>query len=388
MNNVLIEKLDHQGRGIARINNKTCFIENALPSEIVDIKITLDKKKYSEGNVIKFIKKSDDRINPICPYFFNCGGCNLMHMSYEDQLMYKENKVKEIIDRYANLPFHIDNKIGYYAKKSSKIIEIDNCYIVDDSINDILNKLKNINLKNIYEIVIRSSKNISNKMIVLKINKDIDENNIILSLKKYVDTIIIYQNRKYKTIYGKGYIFESLGEYKFKISPDSFFQVNTVQAENLYNKVLEYANLKGNENVLDLYCGTGTIGIYLSKYFKKVLGVEINKYAVEDADFNKDLNSINNIEFKCLDASRINQISDKFDTIIVDPPRSGLDKETVEYLKNSLSKKIVYVSCDPITLARDLKLLSEIYDVKEITPFDMFSNTYHVECVCVLNRKC
>ena len=176
-----------------------------------------------------------------------------------------------------------------------------------------------------------------------------------------------------------------IGDYKFKISPDSFFQVNTVQAKKLYDKVLEYLE-PNNDSVLDLYCGTGTIGIYVSKYCKKVYGIEINKYAVEDAFINKKINNVDNIDFKCLDTSDIN-IKEKYDKIIVDPPRSGLDKKTINFLLNSESKRIVYVSCDPVTLSRDLELLSEKYNVIEITPVDMFSRTYHVENICLIERK-
>lgn len=404
---VKIDRMDHQGRGIGKLNDKTIFVYNALPDEIVDVEIIKENKKTMIGNVLKYYAKSKKRIDPVCPYFLECGGCDLMHASYSDELDYKENKIRQIIDKFTTIPthiikpivgnydknyrnkitLHVNNKIGYYSKKSFKIVDIDNCFIAQCKINDIISKVKQINLSNIYEIVIRVSKYTNDKMLILKINNDIDENVIVDNLKIIVDTIIIYQNKNYKTIYGKGFIEEKVGEYIFKISPDSFFQVNSNQIKNLYDKVLEYLKPTLNDMVLDLYCGTGTIGIYISKYVKKVKGIEINKFAIEDANYNKKINNVNNISFECLDASKISKIKDKFDSVIVDPPRNGLDKKTIIYLINLKPKKIVYVSCDTVTLARDLEILKDYYDILEITPIDMFSNTYHVECVTLLSLK-
>lgn len=401
---VLIDRLDHQGRGIGKIDNKTIFVYNALPNELVDVEVIFENKKFMEGRVIKYLKTSDKRIESKCPYFKECGGCDLWNIEYSDELKYKENKVRQIIEKFSNIDtkfikqivgnkadnyrnkatFHVKCKVGYYKRKSNEIIPIDKCLIVDDKINKILDEIKKLDLTNIYELVIRTSHYLDDSMIVLKIKDNINEQNFIDNLKDITTNIIIYKDKKYKTIYGEGYIFDMIGEYKFKISPDSFFQVNTVQAKKLYDKVLEYLE-PNNDLVLDLYCGTGTIGIYVSKYCKKVYGIEINEYAIEDAFINKKINNIDNIDFRCLDTSDIN-IKEKYDKIIVDPPRSGLDKKTVNYLLNSESKRIVYVSCDPVTLSRDLDLLSEKYNVIEITPVDMFSRTYHVENVCLLER--
>lgn len=403
--NVLIEKMDHQGRGIAYLNQKIVFVPDSLPGELVDVGILKEKKKYSEAIVLKNLKPSVDRIMPLCPYD-RCGGCCLKHLNYEAELKYKYNKVKEIIDRFVHvginvkpiigfdgynyrnkITLHNDLYLGYFSKKTNEIIEIDNCVIANEKINKILLKLKKIKLDNVYEVVIRSSLNIADSMVILKINGSVNENYYITNLKDEVDTIILYKNKEYLPIYGKGYILEELDGYKFKISADSFFQVNTIQAKNLYGKVLEYIKPSGGENVLDLYCGTGTIGIYISKYVGKVYGVEINEMAVRDAKFNKKLNNVFNIDFECLDASLIDKLNSNFDVVIVDPPRGGLSVKTIEYLIDKKFKKIIYVSCDPMTLARDLKQLNNVYDIDEITPFDMFKNTYHVECVCMLNRR-
>ena len=402
---VTITGIDHYGRGIARIDNIITFIPNALPNEIVEIKIINKKKKFMEGQVLNFIKKNKNR----CQFCnINCGSCHLNNINYSEQLTFKEKKVLDIISKFTKgnylikniiknpnptnyrnkVRFHVEKSIGYYKNKSHEIVEINNCLIVDQKINNLLSYIKeNINLENIYEIIIRASKYTDDTMVVFKINNTIDEKKFINILKNKVSSLIIF-DKNYKTIYGNDYIIEKLNELSFVISPDSFFQVNTAGAICLYNKVLEYANLKQNDNVLDLYCGTGSIGIYLSKYCKKVIGIEINKYAILDAEKNKKLNNIDNIDFICGDTSKlVNNLKQNFDVTIVDPPRAGLDQNTINYLNKSNTKKIVYVSCDPVTLARDLNLLKDKYDILEITPVDMFSYTYHVECVSVLRRK-
>ena len=396
---VEIEKLDHQGRGICFTDGIITFVPNTLIGEKVKIKIVKNTKKIREAIVVSLLEKSSKRIDIKCNNL--CGGCNLLHMSYEDELIYKENKVKEIITKFTDLnsnivkkiipnneynyrnkaTFQVKENIGFYKGKSYEIVSIDKCLLVDEKINEILKTLKKLNLNNIYQIVVRTSKNLDESMVVFKVNGKF---NIDISpLKKIVNTIILF-DKEYKVLYGNGYIVDKIGDYSFFISPDSFFQVNTNGAYNLYSKVLEYV---GNSNyLLDLYCGTGTIGIFLSNVCNKVLGIEINNYAVKDAIKNKELNRINNINFICKDVALFNDI-DSFDTVVVDPPRSGLDKNTISYLLKISPEKIVYVSCDPITLARDLKLLSEKYDCLEITPVDMFSRTYHVENVCVISLR-
>ena len=405
-----ITGLDHSGRGIAKIDNKIIFIANVLIGETAKVKITNVKKNYLEGELVELIEASSTRVEPKCSYFFNCGGCDLMHMPYEEQLLYKENKVKEIMKKFANIgneivepiimadnvynyrnkvTFQVSEKVGFYQKKSYDIINVDYCMIIDEKINEIIVLIKeNIDLKNIKQIIIRSSKNTNDVMIIFNIDGQIDENRIIELLKNKTTSIIKKIDNKYILINGNDYIIDYIDELKFIISPDSFFQVNTDQATKLYKKVLEYAKLNGEEKLLDLYCGTGTIGLYLSQYCKEVLGIELNQYAVKDAIKNKDLNHITNVDLKCGDVGKIiNHLDFKPDVIVVDPPRSGLDTNTISQLLNFTSKKIVYVSCDPVTLARDLKILKEKYDITNIAPVDMFINTYHVECVVKLVRR-
>lgn len=403
-----IERLDHQGRGIAYIDDKITFVENALPGEEVLIKITNSKKKYNEGIVKKYIQKSKKRVDNVCPFYESCGGCNILHMSYNDQLEYKENKIKDIMKKYANIDklskiikcdkqFNYRNKvtlkvenniIGYYKKKSYNLVNIDKCLIIDNEFNKIINDLKKFNLDNIYELMIRNVDS-DNTALTLYLQKDtnciqIDEyckkNNIILN--KIIKNINFKCNEKSKII-------GNLGNFKFIISPLSFFQVNTDQTIKLYDKIIELLEPNKDENLLDLYCGTGTIGIYVASRVNKVLGVEIVKDAIHDANINKKLNNVNNINFICGNTEKIiKDVKEKYNAIIVDPPRAGLTESIIRDIFRINPDKIIYVSCDPITLARDLKLLQEKYEVLDVVPVDMFPNTYHVETVCKLKKIC
>ena len=405
MYKVEVTKLDHQGRGIAKINDKIIFIPNVLPCETIDVNIVLEKKKYYEGTVKEIINASDKRIKPICPYFEECGGCQFLNMNYQDSLDYKQNKVEEIMNKYLGIKikinnivacdnnlyyrnkttFQVENDIGFFKEKTNTLIPVDKCYISDIRINDIYKEIKdNIDLTNVNQIIIRATKNTLESMVIFKTSNYVDNKRLIDVLKNKVDSIYINN----ELIYGKGKIIENLCNKNFYISPSSFFQVNTVQAEKLYNKAIEYANIKKEDTVLDLYCGTGTIGIIASDKVKKVIGIELNKEAIKDANENKKLNNINNIEFYAGDVGKIlNKNNYKPDTIIVDPPRAGLDSLALSQILNIKPKKLVYVSCDLMTLARDLKLLSNDYDILELTPVDMFPYTAHVESVCTLKYK-
>lgn len=393
-----IEKLDNFGRGISHINNKIVFISNALEDEVVDATTTYSNKKFDEAKVNEIIEVSRMRIKPICPYFDICGGCNLLHMNYDDQLKFKYNKVKDIIFKYLKenikvndviysnqfnyrnkASFEVKEKLCYKMRKSTNLVDINYCYLLDKNINDIVHVLNNLNLKNINNITIRTGE--EDIMVIISGNPTQE---IIDALKEKARSIYVND----KLVYGRSNIVSKIDNYEFFVSDKSFFQVNKYNVKNLYDKVLEYAELTGNENILDLYCGTGTIGIYLSKYAKSVIGIEVNEQAIFDANVNKNKNNIENISFICDTTSNINNIvNNDFDVIIVDPPRSGLDKNTINFLINSKAKRVVYVSCDIMTLVRDLNILKQDYDIREITPVDMFPNTYHVETVCILERK-
>lgn len=389
-----ILRLDHQGRGIAKVNDKIIFIPKVLPGEIVEYKIINDKKNYMEGQVTKIIKNSPQRIIPKCKYYDVCGGCNLMHMSYQNQLIYKQEKIENIINKYVNekvdikpiiaseneinyrnkITIHADKHIGLYQENSNKLIKIDECLLADKRINRIIKELYN---KYLYrdEFVIRVGEketlfyyqNPKNNL------EDISADNIALNNK---------------IIKGKNYIIEALNDLKYKISPSSFFQVNTKQAIKMYEIIKQIVNSKKSDKIIDLYCGTGSIGLFLNNECNSILGIEINKDAVKDANDNMLLNNIKNARFIAGDAKRvIKEISFNPDILIVDPPRSGLFKGMIDdiYIFNPLT--IIYVSCDPLTLARDLNILKEKYCIKMIQPIDLFPNTHHVESICILERR-
>lgn len=397
---VEIERFDHQGRGITYVHNKICFVKNALPGEIVDIQITKDQKKYQEAEIRDFFSISQNRIEPICPYFGICGGCDLMYMDYQNQLSYKENKIRDILKKYADVEnnnikqivgndnpinyrnkatFQVNEKIGYFGKGSYELIAIDECKIVDPRINDVLTFLENQDLSGLEQVVVRVSRTYPEVMVILKGYKK-------PVISKFLESITscYFEN---KLLFGKESIREKLGNLDFLISPTSFFQVNTEGAVKLYNLVRNYLEGTKEDKVLDLYCGTGTIGLFISNLVKEVIGIEINKYAVKNAEENKKQNNIRNASFYCGDVSKLLSRLPACNKVIVDPPRAGLDDKTIDYLLKNNFEKIVYVSCDPITLARDLKKLSEQYEIIEVTPVDLFSQTYHVECVAVIKSK-
>ena len=395
---VKIDRLDHQGRGIAMMD-KVTFIPDALPGEIVDIEITESKSKYNVGKVKNYIQKSDMRIKPVCPYYHVCGGCDLMHISYDEEVKYKENKIKNIMQRYAGLTnvskivrcqtelgyrnkvtFKVDKKLGIYKKDSHDITYIDNCMLISEQMNSYIEIINNMDLTGVYEVVIRESDNAD--MIIFKCDDDVK-----LDVDDLEANVVRYYDRKYKTLKGNNYIIDKIGDLSYKISPSSFFQVNSHQVKRLYDLVLENLELKNTDKVLDLYCGTGTIGLYVSRYCSDVFGIEINEDAIKDANYNKKLNDIDNIFFTVGDSKIIKDISYKANKIIVDPPRAGLDKKVIDEILNINPETLVYVSCDPITLARDLNILKNNYTVEKIIPVDMFPRTYHVETVCKLRRK-
>ena len=395
-----IEKLDYYGRGIGRINNKITFVENALKDEIVDIKILKESKKYNEAIVESYNTKSKSRVTPKCKYYNICGGCNISHLKEEEQEFFKDSKINELLNRNLNIEcldkieyskfynyrnkivLHIkEDKLGLYKNKSNELIEIDECLLVDDKINNVIKILKKIikKEKNLKKATIKLGNTTNEVMLIIEGKiKDYSE------LLNKVDVLIIND----KVVSKKDYIISIIGNKKYKISKNSFFQVNQVITEKIYNEIRSNIEKINPKNVLDLYCGTGTIGIYIADLVKNVIGIEVIKDAVLDANFNKELNDIDNISFilgKVED--KIKDIKDNIDLIIVDPPRSGLDKKVIPVINKLKAKNIIYVSCNPITLVRDLKLLKDNYNIEYIKPYDMFPNTYHVETVCVLERK-
>jgi 23S rRNA (uracil1939-C5)-methyltransferase len=450
---VNITGLGFEGEGVGRIEGLTVFVQGALPGEEVVVKIIKVAKNHAFGKLLDILKASEDRKEPICAIYKRCGGCQLQHLSYDAQLKFKFNRVKDCVERIGKLenilihetlgmkePYRYRNKVqlpvgekngelqvGFYAARSHEIINMDNCYIQEETADQVVkvtkNWMKEYNIQPYCEIqndelkepsskglvrhiMIRKGFKTGEVMVVLVTNefeipfkeefiKAVTENVIgIKSIIQNVNTkstnvILGLEN---KTLWGQEYITDYIGKYKFNISPLSFFQVNPYQTEVLYNKALEYADLSGNEIVFDAYCGTGTISLFLSEKSKKVYGVEIIPEAIENAKVNAEQNNINNAEFFVGEAETvIPELIGKgirADVVVVDPPRKGCEKSLLEALALMAPEKIVYVSCDPGTLARDLAILDELgYRSIEVQPVDMFPQTSHVECVVGIRRK-
>ena len=399
-----ILRYNNEGYGVCKVDNFIVFVLYALPLEKLKIKIDKIYNNYALGHIVEIIKESKSRILPICPYFYECGGCDLMHQNIEEQLKFKIDKIKSVFNKICNININLDeinsyntlnyrnkvifkvknDKIGFFKEKSNDIVDIKQCLISNKEINNNLTKIRNFIKENknhnISEIMIR----VCNDKVMICID------NINDNLKdKFIDTFSDLESIyiKNKIVYGSKTLIQNLDNFKFNVSAKSFFQVNTLVAQNMYNKALSY--IDKSDTIVDLYSGTGTLTILLSKKAKKVIGVEVVKEAVRDAKENLVLNKIENVEFIC---SKVENAigtlkKENIDAIIMDPPRSGSDKKTLKSILEICPDKIVYISCNPITLARDYNILKEKYNIKEITAFDMFPNTYHVECVCFLESR-
>ena len=399
MNNLKIEKLDNFGRGICYVNDKITFVTNALPDEIVNIKLTKESKKYNEAIVTEYLKKSPKRIDNICPYYEECGGCNLLHMSYQDTLNFKKDKLESIIYKYAKLQrdieiipskdFNYRNKVtlkiknykyGYYKESTHKIIPITKCYIAETAINDFIKDIKYLNVKN-GELVIRS--NYNNELLLWLKTKEKPNIDIPYLKEHYKISGIILNDQ---VIDGESSYIELINHQIFTVSYDSFFQINRDICSKLFNLINEYIN--DNEVILDLYCGVGTLGINASSHAKKTFGIEIVRNAILNAITNAKINKRDNVYYMLGDASKcLPKIKEHLNTIILDPPRAGLDKVTLNTILSFKPDKIIYVSCDPMTLARDLNELQRVYNLEVIKGLDMFAYTNHIETFCVLKLK-
>lgn len=394
-----IEKLDHFGRGITYINGKICFVDGALPLEDLKIKIVSETKKYFLADVDDYYTLSDDRCDVLCPYDNVCGGCNLLHLNFSGENKFKCMKVKEILKKFGNINEELvtdtisdseyyyrnkitlhcdDNMLGYYRKGTKRIVPIEKCLLVDEEINKVIKVLNELIYDNdIDEVVIRVSNDSSE--IMVSITGDVSNYE---ELQNVVDVLEINN----EVVLGDESIISNIGNKKYYVSSKSFFQVNKTLTEKLYNEVLDVIKKVQPKKVLDLYCGTGTIGIYISNCVDEVVGVDYSNSGIKDAKKNSLLNNVNNCSFIC---DKVENVIDSFsdiDMIIVDPPRAGLDDKTIENIKRINPKDIVYISCDPVTLGRDLKLFSDMYEVVIVKPYNMFPKTYHVENFVLLKR--
>lgn len=387
---VNITKFDYFGRGIGKVNEKIVFVNKALPGEIVDVNISNAKKNYLEANINEIIKPSEDRIKPICPYYDKCGGCNFLHTTYEKEKEFKIEKGKELLGEINNfyetnnlnyrnkVTLHVkDNKLGLYEEKSKEIVDVDYCHLLDDKINKVINDLKKIDLSKFESIIIKTN----GGRILLDVDNIVD--NDFINIFSYVDTII----SKNKIIKGNGYIEEVIDNKTFKITANAFFQVNKSGLENINKIIQEFLKDKKINKALDLYSGMSLWSILISNKVKEIVSIEINKEATLSAKDNIKKNSISNVKVINGDVKDYIDKFNNIDLVIIDPPRSGLDKKTRGYLKNINSKYIIYISCDMATLKRDLEELKEGYKIETINLVDMFRGTYHCESIVILERK-
>ncbi|MFS0647337.1 23S rRNA (uracil(1939)-C(5))-methyltransferase RlmD [Siminovitchia sp. 179-K 8D1 HS] len=442
--NVYVEDLTHEGKGVAKIDGYPLFVAGVLPGEKATIQVTKLNKGYGFGRLIELLEKSESRVAPACPIYEECGGCQLQHMSYQGQLLAKEKQVREILQRIGKLddvpvhpvlgmdnPWRYRNKAqvpigeregglvgGFYKQRTHEIIDMEACLIQMEENDAVLQKLKtvcsefglraydeNTHKGTLRHIMVRSGKVTGHIMVVL-ITKTSD----IPNRKKLVKTIVnaipgvksIVHNVNTKRtnvifgeqtniLWGDEFIYDYIGNIRFAISARSFYQVNPEQTKVLYDKALEYAQLTGQETVIDAYCGIGTISLFLAQKAKKVYGVEIVPEAIEDARRNAELNGIHNVEFAVGEAESVipkwYKEGVKADVLVVDPPRKGCDETLLKTIIDMKPKKVVYVSCNPATLARDLRILEDDgYKTMEVQPVDMFPHTVHVECVVLMSR--
>lgn len=441
-----VEIIDNgfNGEGIAKIDGFTVFVPNVIKGEKVEIKILKVLSSHAFAKVEKINSTSEFRKEADCDTFSKCGGCSMRHMEYAKTLEIKKSVVESSLRKQGisvtvnpvigmDKPYFYRNKLQYpvginvqgepvmgvFAQRSHRIIETKNCMIqnrkLQDIANDIFEFIKNNDIsvydeKNqrgqIRHLVLRIGVKTNEVMVTIVSNEEkMDKENELVKYisEKYSEIKTIVKNINPKNtnvilgskniiLYGDGYIYDDLLGFKFKISPMSFYQVNPIQTEKLYSTAIEKAELNGDETVFDLYCGIGTIGICASKNIKKLYGIETVSQAIEDARRNAKENGIKNAEFFVGDVEKelpefIEKNNISADMIFIDPPRKGCDKIALDTIMKICPKKIVYVSCNPATLARDLKILGEKYDIGDVTPVDMFPFTSHVECVSVMQIK-
>ncbi|BBF44800.1 RNA methyltransferase, TrmA family [Lachnospiraceae bacterium KM106-2] len=455
---ITIDSLGSEGEGIGRIEGYALFVKDALIGDKVRVKIMKMKKSYGFARLMEVLEPSPYRVEPVCPVARQCGGCQLQHLDYEKQVEYKQDKVKNCLERIgkfnivmeeskandentifmepaigmessfyyrnkAQFPMGLDKDgnvvTGFYAARSHSIIPTTNCYIQAEVNKELLTIVKDFlqefgistydeeNHKGLVRhiltrvgyttkeimvcLIINGAKLPHAEELVERLTKIEGMTSICLNVNKEKTNVIL--GNQVIPLWGQDYITDYIGDIKFQISPLSFYQVNPVQTKELYSQALEYADLTGNEIVWDMYCGIGTISLFLAKKAKKVYGVEIVSQAIEDAKKNAQINEITNAEFFVGAAEEV--VPEKYkkdhikaDVVVVDPPRKGCAESLLETIVAMEPKRVVYVSCDPATLARDLRYLADHgFNVVKARAVDMFPNSAHVESVALLERK-
>ncbi len=434
-----------QGEGIAKIDGFTIFIPNAIKGEKIKILIVKVLASHAFGKIIEIIKQSDHREESDCTTYKRCGGCSLRHIKYNETLKIKQNAVQSLVNKTLenklkveetlgmDKPYHYRNKaqypiglnkegkpvIGVFANRTHEIIPIETCYIQNKQSEEIAKYIFNFLVNHKIKVYDEKSGKGLVRHIVTKIGIKTNEVMCIIVINgnelPYEDILVNELTHKFENIksiiknintkntnvilgneninlYGNGYIKDILGDFIFKISPMSFYQVNPVQAEKLYNIGVELADINKNDIVFDLYCGIGTISLFMSKFAKEVYGVEIVDEAIVAAKENACINNVTNTKFIAGDVEKVldDLVNVKKiipDIIMLDPPRRGLDNTSIENIRKVSPKKVVYISCNPATLVRDLAKLEDIYNIKSIKPVDMFPFTSSVECCAVLELK-
>ncbi|WP_240376033.1 23S rRNA (uracil(1939)-C(5))-methyltransferase RlmD [Bacillus piscicola] len=445
---VTFEDLTHEGAGVAKINGYALFVPYGLPGETAKIKVIKTKKGYGFGRLIDIIEGGGDRTSPPCPIYYPCGGCQLQHMTYDAQLRFKQKQVKDVLARLGGLenvtvhptigmedPWRYRNKAqvpigtkedghlkaGFYQKRSHRIIDMEACIIQQKENDDAVQAVKEVadklgikaydekTRKGTLRHVVTRHAHSTNKLMVILITNGPDlpkKKELITAIRDTIPNVAsIVQNvnakrtnvifgEETKVLWGEEYIYDMIGTVKFAISARSFYQVNPEQTKMLYDKALEYADLRGHETVIDAYCGIGTISLFLAEKARHVYGVEVVPEAIADAKRNAQLNHMEDIvDFAVGQAEDVipwwhKAHGIKPNVIVVDPPRKGCDEKLLQTMIEMKPERIVYVSCNPATLARDLSILTEGgYETKEVQPVDMFPQTNHVECVALIDLK-
>ncbi len=435
--------VDDEGKGMVADNGVTFFVPNLLKGEKAEIETTFSYGKPSDARVVKRLTNSPDRVTPKCKYYDKCGGCSIMHMSYESQLKYKQEKVYNLLKKFGKIdvkvnptvgvenPWNFRNKIqkpvrpgkkkgeisvGFFAENTHNLISVDNCLIEDKRSIAITDKILELCKKYkvqpydedkrtglLRHILIKTSFTYDEAMVCFVTAQDVfpgiknlakdlvNEMPIIKTVVQNINTrkTNVILGEKERIVYGPGRIKDNIFGLDFLISAKSFYQTNPRQIEKLYGLAIEGAKLTGTEKVLDAYCGTGTIGLCASKYAKEVIGVEIVKEAIRDATNNAKINDVTNATFIADDCTDyiLNNLDEHFDVIFMDPPRKGSTPEFLNAVKKMSPRKIAYISCNPVTLARDLVFLKDEYSIDFVTPVDLFPHSAHVETVVLLQRK-
>ena len=440
---LIINSYSHQGEGIGKVNNFAVFVPGTIQGERVKAKITEVKKNFARGQLEEVISSSPYRVKPLCPVYRFCGGCHLQHIAYKKQLEMKKEIVENALNRIGNqsikaLPtigmkdpwryrnkghFHLarENRkiqLGFYKPKSHTLVPACQCRLFSTVINRLVKYLEEhltrgeisiydneTDQGNLRGIILKESKS-TGEIMVIFITKEkklkIGETFLDVLIKDFSQTVSVYQNinksskmvllgKDFKLLKGKTSIEDAIGSFKFKISPSSFFQVNVSQAQALFEKIVEYANLSGEETVIDSYCGTGAISIYLAGKAKRVYGLELEKGAVKDSWENCKLNSLSNLKFFTGKAEkwlyRWIKNREEVQVMVIDPPRKGCSREMLRDIIKIKPEQILYVSCNLPTLARDINYLTQNgYNLGKVQPVDMFPQTRHIECLAHLRR--